>query len=90
MQVTAAPGAWQEDPIVAMGRPTMFKKDGPDVHGRVSKAAAEKFELARKKLAKIYREVEGVEWKGKISDGDVIEFLIRGDVSTRLAFKGEI
>lgn len=73
-----------------MGRPTMFKKDGPDVHGRISDSASTKFELARKKLATIYKGVKGEAWKGKISDGDVIEYLIRGEVSTRLALKGEI
>lgn len=73
-----------------MGRPTMFKKDGPDVHGRISKDASVKFEQRRGVLATLYTTVKGAPWKGKISDGDVIEYLIRGDVSTRLVLKGEV
>lgn len=74
----------------AMGRPSMFKKDGPDIHGRISKAAGDKFEQHRAKLAKLYREVKGEHWKGEISDGAVIEYLTRGEVSTKLALKGEL
>lgn len=73
-----------------MGRPSMFKKDGPDIHGRISKAAGEKFEQHRTKLAKLYREVKGEQWKGEVSDGAVIEYLTRGEVSTKLALKGEV
>ncbi len=72
------------------GRPSMFKKDGPDIHGRISKGAGDKFEQHRTKLAKLYREVTGEPWKGKVSDGAVIEYLTRGEVSTKLVFKGEL
>lgn len=54
-----------------MGRPTLFKKDGPDVHGRISKKAGIAFERLRKRLAR--REGWPVE---KVSDGDVVEFII--------------
>lgn len=73
-----------------MGRPSMFKKDGPDVHGRISKAAGEKFEQHRARVAKLYREVTGQVWKGQVSDGAVIEYLTRGEVSTKLVWKGQI
>jgi hypothetical protein len=68
-----------------MGRPTLFPKDGPDVHGRISEAAGKKFELKRTQLAKLSG------WPiEKLSDGDVIEFIIRGEVSTKLKLKGAI
>jgi hypothetical protein len=68
------------------GRPTVFPKDGPDVHGRISEAAGKKFEMYRQRLAKLAK------WEGSRlpGDGDVIEFIIRGEVSTRLKLKGEI
>ncbi len=73
-----------------MGRPTMFPKDGRDVHGRLSKSVEANFEVHRKKLAKLYQEVKGEAWPAKVSDGDVINYLLRGDVSTRLLFKGKL
>lgn len=77
---TAKPEAKQ------MGRPTVFKKDGPDVHGRISAAAGEKFEMYRDRLSALAK------WPvdKRISDGDVIEFIIRGEVSTKLVLKGEL
>lgn len=80
MAKTAKPEAKQ------MGRPTVFKKDGPDVHGKISAAAAEKFEMYRKRLAVL------AAWppEKRVSDGDVIEFIIRGEVSTKLVLKGEL
>lgn len=69
-----------------MGRPTIFKKaDGVDVHGKISKAAAVKFEKARKALAGLSKFPVG-----KIGDGDVVEFLVHGESITRLYLKGEI
>lgn len=73
-----------------MGRPSMFKKDGPDIHGQISEAAGVKFEQHRVKLAALYKSVTGAAWKGQISDGAVIEYLTRGEVSTKLVFKGEL
>lgn len=72
------------------GRPKIFDKDGPDVHGRISKAAGQLLEQRRQTLMKLYRQIKGADWKGKISDGDVIEYLIRGDVSSKLVLKGEL
>lgn len=89
--LTAGRGHKQREVSVAktekkkMGRPTIFKKDGPDVHGRISAASAAKFELYRKRLAELAK------WPiDKVSDGEVIEFIIRGEVSTRLVLKGEL
>jgi len=63
-----------------MGRPSVFRPKPPEtnVHGRLTLEGRRMFELARKALAKI------VGWKSeRVSDGDVIEFLARGERNTR-------
>lgn len=59
----------------AMGRPTLYKKDGPDVHGRISKTGGKVFEKMRRILKR------QTKWPGKISDGDVVEFILRGGIT---------
>lgn len=74
MRVTAAPCAWQGGRQLAekkaMGRPTLYKKNGPDVHGRISAAAGKRFEARRKELGRVNN-------IARVGDGDVIEDLIR-------------
>lgn len=66
-------------------RPSIFKHKEVRVQGMISKAGAECFEVRRKQLAKL----SGWDAK-KISDADTIEYLARGEISTKLYLKGEI
>lgn len=61
-----------------MARPSMFGElsGGRRLQGVISKAAAKRFDVHRKDLAVMAREVVG--WRGAISDGAVIEYLARG------------
>lgn len=66
-------------------RPSIFKNKKVRVQGMISTMGSTCFEERRKQLAKL------TGWDAKkISDADVIEFLARGDVSTKLYLKGEI
>ena len=69
------------------GQPSIFrnKKGGDRLQGIVTPEGSRRFEMARRRLAKLAgREVEHV------SDADVIEFLVRGDEATRAELaKGE-
>lgn len=57
-----------------MGRPAIFRhKDAKNIHGMITQDGERAFEQARRTLAKI------VDWPVKrVSDGDVIMFLVRG------------
>lgn len=62
-----------------MGRPSIFrhKMNGRYVQGYITKFGAERFDVARKRLAQLaQRKV------GQVSDADVIEFLARGEADT--------
>lgn len=61
------------------GRPTIFgPRDGDTVHGRLSKYSTKRFEQARRELARI------AGWEAEqVSDSDTLEFLARGETSTR-------
>lgn len=63
-------------------RPSMFEKGGRPVHGKLSRDSARRFEAARKALSRLYRDVTGLPWK-HVSDGDVLEYLLRGSGGTR-------
>lgn len=57
-----------------MARPTIFPNVSYRVHGFITKPGSAKFEAARRRLAEL------VGWKVKaVSDGNVIEFLLRGE-----------
>lgn len=66
-------------------RPSIFKNKQVRVQGVISTMGSTCFEQRRKQLAKL----SGWDAK-KISDADVIEYLARGDVSTKLYLKGEL
>jgi len=61
------------------GRPTIFgPRDGKTVHGRLSKYSTKRLEAARRDLAKL------AGWEPEnVSDSDTLEFLARGEESTR-------
>ena len=66
-------------------RPSIFRNKEVRVQGMISKAGSIAFEQRRQQLAKL----AGWDVK-KVSDADVIEYLARGEVSTKLYIKGEI
>lgn len=67
-----------------MGRPTIFV--GPKtqhIHGSLTAEGSEAFERARAKLAAISKLPPA-----KVSDGNTVEFLARGERATRAYLKG--
>lgn len=67
-----------------MARPAIFRDKSAenDVHGRLTNEGLRCFEVARKTLAAI------VDWPvDRVSDGDVVEFLARGERATRKYLK---
>jgi hypothetical protein len=69
------------------GRASIFrgKKGGDRVQGILTPVGSTRFEQSRKRLARLAgREVEHV------SDGDVIEFEVRGEENTRLYLEGKV
>lgn len=66
-------------------RPAIFRDKKVRVQGMISKAGAVAFEQRRQQLAKL----AGWDPK-KVSDADVIDYLARGEVATKLYLKGEI
>jgi hypothetical protein len=59
-----------------MGRPSVFDpKDGTRYQGVMTKVGSKRFESARKELAAL----AGLK---RVSDADVMEFLVRGRAST--------
>lgn len=66
-----------------MGRPTIFVgRKTKHVHGRITEPGDVKFEEARARLAKLV----GLP-VGKVSDGNTVEFLSRGEKATRAYLK---
>lgn len=65
----------------AMGRPAIFvRKDGPKCvrTGPLTVDGSKRFEMARQRLGKL------AGWPPeKVSDSDVVEYLVRGDVPTK-------
>ncbi len=66
-------------------RPSIFRDKSVRVQGVISAMGSKCFEERRRALAKL----AGWDPK-KVSDADTIEYLARGDVSTKLYLKGEI
>lgn len=66
-------------------RPSIFRNKSVRVQGMITKAGKVAFEQRRQQLAKL----AGWDPK-KVSDADVIDYLARGEVSTKLYIKGEI
>lgn len=63
-----------------MSRPTIFgdKSTGTRKQGVITAKGETAFQAARKRLAKL------VGWpESRVSDGDVIEFMARGEAATR-------
>jgi hypothetical protein len=61
------------------GRASIFrdKKDGARLQGIITKAGSQRFEAARKRLARLAaRDAE------EVSDADTIEYLARGEAET--------
>lgn len=66
------------------GRRSIFREKDNQYRkqGQMTKAGHQFFELARKRLSAIVHDVQG--WKPRhVSDGDVFEYLGRGDDNTR-------
>lgn len=81
----AGASAAVRDKTKIFNRPSIFKNKEVRVQGMISKMGSTCFEERRKQLARI----AGWDPK-KVSDADTIEFLARGDTSTKLYLKGEI
>lgn len=67
-----------------MARPAIFRGKLPEnnVHGMLTKDGAKAFAARRRELAAL------VDWKpARVSDGDVIEFLARGEKPTKAYLK---
>jgi hypothetical protein len=66
------------------GRHSIFRgKDGGiRVQGIITRAGGHRFEVAARRLERLYRDVVGAK-PATISDADVIEYLARGDDDTR-------
>ncbi len=71
-----------------MPKRPIFEDKDPDTRfqGILTKTGGVKWAAAKKRLAAIYREVVGQPF-GSISDGDVAEFLARGEANTRAYLK---
>jgi hypothetical protein len=64
---------------MALGQPAIFRPKNPATRkqGHMTDVGAKAFEAARKRLAKLAG-------RKKVSDGDVFEFLARGEDDTRM------
>lgn len=66
-------------------RPAIFRNKKVRVQGMITKNGSIAFEQRRQQLAKL------AGWDAKkVSDADVIDYLARGEISTKLYLKGEI
>lgn len=67
----------------AMGRPSIFSpKNGKQAYHilALTREGQRMFEDARKRLKTLAREL--IDWKGKVSDADTVEFMLRGEAAT--------
>jgi hypothetical protein len=70
--------------VPTTGRASIFrgKESGVRVQGVLTRKGGQHFEVRRRMLAKLYREVFG-RAPATVSDADVIEFLAIGEEATR-------
>lgn len=68
------------------GRASLFRSKSKRVQGWLSEAGFLEFAAARQTLEERYRDMTGV--RRRMSDGDVIEYLVRGWPATKRAIKG--
>lgn len=66
----------------------IFENKDPSTRfqGILTPQGGKDFETAKKRLRALYKAVVGSDY-GRISDGDVTEYLARGDVATRAYLK---
>lgn len=70
--------------MATMGRPTLFgpKRGGRRVQGLLTREGTRLFKAARARVAGLWGKPQRI-----VSDGDVIEYLARGDDGTRVYLK---
>ena len=74
--------AKSKGPTVLIGRASIFRDKVERVQGMITAVGAGQFEAARDRLSTLVKR-----HVGDVSDGDVIEFLARGEANTRAYLK---